>query len=165
MPGVCAILLIALPASVALPPATPLPFTIDLTVRAGKASKTAHAEILALGIKPGPRAVLDLKAGQAVAVHWTLRRGTGQAAVKNVLVHIFVVREQAVGQATVPALNKDVAVESALTMDFRPGEKTEGDVTFTPDGAGAYLLRLETIGAAAGAGGRECFAALDLNVR
>ena len=50
-------------------------------------------------------------------------------------------------------------------MDFEPDDRSHGDTTFQIDTPGTYLLRLETIGAAAGEGGREYFAALDLVVK
>ena len=55
--------------------------------------------------------------------------------------------------------------ETALTMDFQPKDQTKGELTFTLDQPGLYLLHLETIGAAVGAEGHEHFAALDLSVQ
>ena len=66
------------------------------------------------------------------------------------------------GQRAVPKLTKDVSAESALTMDFGPGEKAKGGLRFTIDRPGLYLMRLETIGAPEG---RECFSALDLVIK
>ena len=146
------------------PPAETPPFTIDLTAQAGKVSKTAHAEVAAVRVKPPARQVLEVKPGQQVHVRWKLKRAA-KTAIKGVLVHCFVVKEEAVGQAAVPKLNKGVAVESALTMDFKAGDQAEADLSFTPDGPGPYLLRLETIGAAAAGDAQETYAALDLVVR
>jgi hypothetical protein len=163
MVGGTALHLILLAALAGQLPAEAPPFAIDLTAEAGKTSKTAHAQLVTLGGKAPARPVLEVKAGQSVRVRWTLKR-TAKAAVKAVLVHGFVVKEEAIGQAAVPKLNKGVAVESALTMDFKAGDQAEGDLSFTPAGPGAYLLRLETIGAA-GTDGQETYAALDLLVR
>jgi hypothetical protein len=140
------------------------PFAIDLEVRAGKASKTAHAETAALGVKPKQRGVLEVKAGDRITVKWKLSNIDPKATFNDVTVHFFAVREEKAGQQTVPKLNKDVAAESALTMDFAPKDKTEGEMSFTIDKAGCYLLRLETIGAAKGTDGHEWFAALDVKV-
>lgn len=49
-------------------------------------------------------------------------------------------------------------------MDFRPKDRSEGELTFTVREAGCYLIRLELKGAA-GKGQPEPFAALDLLVR
>ena len=138
---------------------------IDLEAQCGKARQTAHAETVAIGVKPKARGVLEVKAGDPVTVTWTLRSTDAEATLTNVLVHGFVVQEEKVGQPTVPRLTKGVVVECALTTDFKPKGKTEGKLTFTIDKAGPYLLRLETIGAAAGPTGHEHFAALDLVVR
>ena len=75
------------------------------------------------------------------------------------------VNHRLVGQAALPDLNKDVAAESALTMDFKPKDKTEGELTFTIEAAGNYLLRLETVKTAVGDDGHEHFAALDIVVK
>ena len=64
-----------------------------------------------------------------------------------------------------PKLDKGVIAESALSMDFGPKDKSEGELSFTIDKPGCYLLRLETIGATAGPAGHEDFAALDVEVR
>jgi hypothetical protein len=142
------------------PPAPP--FAIELTATAGKTSKTAHAADFAPRKQDQVRPILEAKAGQPIVVRWTLTRGTGQSALKNVVVHFFVTPEEKVGQGT--KARKDNPVESALTMDFKAGGKAQGELHFSLDQPGAYLLRLETIGAG-DADGRESFAALDLVLR
>jgi len=139
-------------------------FAIDLEARAAGQSQTAHGEMLAVGIKTKPRAVLHLKAGERVKVKWTLTNSHAKDSFKNVLVHFFVVKEDQAGQQVVPKLGRGVVVESALTMDFGPGDKSGGDLSFTIDAPGAYLLRLETIGTAVEPEAHEHFAALDLVV-
>jgi hypothetical protein len=138
-------------------------FAIDLKVQGGKASQVVHAQP-ARGAKPKTRAVFKVKAGGRITVHWTLTRTDPKVAVKNVLVHFFVDREAKTGQRAVPRLVKGVVLESALTMDFNPKDKTQGEFQFTIRQSGSYLVRLETIGATA-KDGREHFAALDLEVR
>jgi hypothetical protein len=139
-------------------------FAIDLEARAGKESKTAHAETAALGTSAKPRPVLQVKAGERVNVKWTLRCTDAKETYKDVLVHFFAVKEEKAGQQAVPKLDRDVAAESALTMDFKPKDASDGELSFTVDRPGSYLLRLETIGAAVGLEGHEHFAALDLVV-
>jgi hypothetical protein len=138
---------------------------IDLEARSGKAKQTAHAQTLAIGVKPKVRGVLEVKAGEPITVTWTLRSTDSKATLQDVLVHAFVVQEEKVGQPVVPRLTRDVVVETGLTTDLKPKGKTEGKLTFTIEKAGAYLLRLETIGAAVGPMGHEHFAALDIVVR
>jgi hypothetical protein len=137
-------------------------FTIDLEAKSAANAQKAGTDTLAPGIKNHLRPVLDVNAGQPVKVQWTLTNRDARESFKNVLVHFFVVKEDQAGQQRVPELKKGVAVESALTMDFRPGERARGELTFTLNTPGVYLLRLETIGAAVGVDGHEHFAALDL---
>ncbi|HEX5269801.1 MAG TPA: hypothetical protein VFW33_04905 [Gemmataceae bacterium] len=141
------------------------PFAIDLTVRCGKASQTAHAESAARLAKPKERGVLKVKAGERITVRWQLAGTDRTATLKDVTVHFFAVKEEKAGQQSVPKLDKDVIAESALNMDFGPKDKNEGELSFTIDKAGCYLLRLETIGAIAGPAGHEDFAALDVEAR
>jgi hypothetical protein len=161
----CAVLVLILFATPAVRAADE--FAIALEARADKASKTAHAEVagLGLGTAAKPRPVLEVKAGQRVAVKWTLRCTDPKNTYKDVLVHFFAVKEEKAGQQAVPKLDKDVAAESALTMDFKPKDTADGELSLTIAQPGTYLLRLETIGAAVGLEGHEHFAALDLVVR
>ena len=140
-------------------------FAIDLEARADKASKAAHAEKVALGTTPKQRPVLEARAGQRVTVKWTLSSTDPKTTYKDVTVHFFAVKEEKAGQQTVPRLDKDVAVETALSMDFKPKDSNEGELSFPLDKPGVYLLRVETLDAAQGEDGREYFAALDLVVR
>ena len=55
-------------------------------------------------------------------------------------------------------------VDSALTMDFKTDDKTEGELSFTVPNPGQYLVRLE-LKNAGHKDGREPFAALELLVR
>jgi hypothetical protein len=148
----------------AAPESASVPFAIDLEVKAGKAAKTAHAQPVDAAAKPKPREVLETKAAETVTVKWTVRNPDAKQTLKDVRIHFFAVKAEKPGQETVPKLTKDVAAESALTMDFKPMDKTEAELTFKIEKAGCYLLRLETKGAA-GKDGKEQFAALDLVVR
>ena len=101
--------------------------------------------------------------GTPIRVQWSVRNTDKALTVKNVLVHFFVVKIDKADQQEVPKLTKNVVVESALTMDFKALDKTEGDLTFSVPNAGRYLLRLELKDAPKG--GRDPFAALELLVR
>jgi hypothetical protein len=140
-------------------------FAIDLTVLAGSEKVTVHAQVLEAGAKAQPRRVLHVKAGERIQVKWTLSNIHSKDSFKDVLVHFFAAREDIVGQKAVPKLGKDVAAETALTVDFAPGDRTQGELSFSIERAGPYLLRLETLGAAAGLRGHEYYAALDLVVQ
>jgi hypothetical protein len=135
-------------------------FAIELSARTAKqpAVEAVHASTSAK-----PRAVLQAPADTPVTVKWTVRN-RDDAIVKDVLVHFVVVRIDKPDQQEVPKLTKGVAAESALTMDFRPKDRTEGELTFTVREAGCYLIRLELKGAS-GKDEREPHTALDLLVR
>jgi hypothetical protein len=139
-------------------------FTIDLKVQSSKENKTANAETAVVNFKLKPRGTFKVKAGEKIRVQWTMKNVDAKEVFKNVLVHFFVVKLDKAGQAFLPKLDKNVAVESALLMDFRPKDQTQGDLTFVIAQPGAYLLRLETIGARIDFGGHEHYANLDLIV-
>jgi hypothetical protein len=149
---------------VLLPPVRADHFMIELKAQAGENTKTAKTDAAALGQKPKARGVLHTRAGQDITVKWTLTCTAKNGEFKDVTVHFFVVKEEKVGQLAVPKLEKDVAAESALTMDFKPKDKSDGELTFRIETPGNYLLRLETLNAA-GAEGHEHFAALDVVVK
>ena len=148
-------------------------FAIDLEVKTPKGNQTVHAQISALGQKPipalgekpKPRAALEVKAGDKITVKWTLRSTAAKETAKDVLVHFYAVKINKLGEPPPSKLDEDVVTETALTMDFKPKDKTEGELRLQIDKPGFYLLRLETIGAAVGLEGHEHFAALDLIVQ
>ncbi|HLN28030.1 MAG TPA: hypothetical protein VK395_09805 [Gemmataceae bacterium] len=140
-------------------------FAIDLEVKSSKETKIAHAEVADLAAKPKPRLVLAGEVGKPVRVHWTIMSTAKTGETKNVTVHFFAVRQAQVGQAAIPKLDKDVAAESALVMDFQPKDKARGEIEFQIDKPGAYLVRLETMGAANETDNHEHFAALDLLIK
>ena len=141
------------------------PFTIDLEVHSGKASKTAHAESAAPDAKPAPRGVLEIKAGDRVTVQWKLSGADPKAKLEDVTIHFYAVKEEKPGQPAAAKLTKGVVAETALTMDFGAEAKNESELTFTIAKPGSYLFRLETIGAAMGLDGHEDFSAIDVTAR
>jgi hypothetical protein len=138
-------------------------FTIDLKAQAGKKPETAEAKYPLPDMKASPRAVLETVVDAPIGVKWNVRN-TDKATMKDVLVHFFVVKIDKADQQEVPKLTKGVVVESALTMDFKAQDKTEGEMRFTVPNPGRYLLRLE-LKNAGNKDGREPFAALELLVR
>ncbi|MFO0964096.1 MAG: hypothetical protein U0793_00730 [Gemmataceae bacterium] len=138
-------------------------FAVELKVETNGAAKTATGETLAPGVKAKDRAVVVGKAGAKVTVHWTLTN-VSKAAAKNVVVHFFCVKEEMLNQPRVPKLTEDVVAESAVSVDFNPKDRTKGELTFVIDREGAYLIKVETIGAAGGTEDHEHFAQLDLSI-
>jgi len=140
-------------------------FAIELEIKGPKVSHTARTETSGLGVKPKPRAVLEVQAGDQVTVKWTLTSTASKETLKDVLVHFYAVKIAKAGDPPPPKLDKDVLLETALTMDFKPKDKSQGELTLKPEKPGVYLLRLETIAAAAGGEDHEHFATLDLVAR
>lgn len=137
-------------------------FTVDLVARTAREPKNAEARFP--DAKPQARAILTAAPDTPVTVKWTVRNVDKAATAKDVLVHFVVVKQDKPDQQEVPKLTRDVIVESALTMDFKSQNKNTGEITFTVNQAGCYLIRLELKGAA-DKDGREPFAALDLLTR
>jgi len=137
-------------------------FTVELKIQAGKEAETIQGESEAVGVKPRPRKVMYVKTGTPLHVSWSLTNTSKDVVCKNVLVHFFAAREEKLGQFAPPKLDKKVPAETALVLDFNPGETARGGLTFTIDQPGFYLLRVETQRAAQGPEGHEHFAALDL---
>jgi hypothetical protein len=140
------------------------PFNIDLQAHAADVPKAVAAVHPLADSSSRSRVLLTANVDRPITVKWTLRNADKSATVKDVLVHFFVVKQEKPNQEEVPKLTKNVLVESALKMDFKPQDRTEGEITFTVAQPGCYLIRLELKGAV-GKGEREPFAALDLLVR
>jgi hypothetical protein len=139
--------------------------SLELSVQASTKTKAAEADISAIGAKPKARGILEVGSGKTLTVKYSVTSIAKNGMAKDVVIHFFVVKIDKVGQTAVPKLDKDVAAESALTMDFKPKDTAKGEMSFTIEKPGVYLLRLETIGAAQGVDGHEHFAALDVVVK
>jgi hypothetical protein len=146
-------------------PARGQSFTFDLELKSGTTVKAVKRPPNTATNKIQAREVLKVSKSRPIVVTWTVTSRARTGTATDVLVHFFVVREEKAGQLPVPKLDKDVVIESALTMDFKPGEKSNGSLTFGIKIPGTYLLRLEALGSAAGMDGKDSFAALDLVVQ
>ena len=141
------------------------PFAIDLEVRCGKASQTAQAESAAPDAKPSERGLLEVNAGDKITVHWKLHGADAMAKIEDVTIHFVAVKEEQPNQPAPHKLVKGVVAESALIMDVGPKEINESQLSFNIDKPGYYLIRVETLDAAAGGASHDDFAAIDVKVR
>ena len=96
------------------------PFVIDLEVRCGKASKTAHVESAALDAKPKERPLLEVKAGDRITARWKLSGGDAKAKIEDVTVHFVAVKEDQANQPPPHKLVKNVVAESCPHHGRRP---------------------------------------------
>ena len=110
------------------------------------------------------RPVFHAAVSEALTLRW---KCSSQAAklFENVLVHVYVAREEKLDQDDPPDLKPDrVALESAITMDFKAGDSAHASLTFRVDKPGIYLVRVEAQGVAESLP-LEPFAALDMEVK
>jgi hypothetical protein len=136
----------------------------EAEVRCENVKRACSTGVSGPNTKLGPRATLEVPLGKAITVNWKVTHTAG-GPLKDVVIHFFVVKEEKAGQAAIPKLDRDVIAESALTMDFKPGDKQTAELVMQMDVRGTYLLRIESIGAAVGIGEHEDFAVLDLIVK
>jgi hypothetical protein len=134
---------------------------ISIEVKAGQQRiKTTHTEIQPSSKKPQTRPVCTVKPQENFVVSWKATNVSKRDTFKDVLIHCVVVAEKEIGQTTMPPL-KDPVQESALTMDFKPGNSASGKFSLTIAEPGTYLLRVETR-EMLNTHGHDHYAALDL---
>ncbi len=134
-------------------------FTVELQASSRSQRQTARSSQAA-----GARPVLPAGAGEAIRVQWFASNAEKGPAISDVTLHVFLEKENAIGQAAVPKPSAQAPYESALVMDFEPGARSTGDFSLQAPEAGNYLLRVETIGASKKLG-REYFAAMDVKIQ
>jgi hypothetical protein len=136
-------------------------FVIELSARADGSqrpvvSRSAEpATPTRLTVSALPRRKLEIK--------WSVATASGVRAVPDVTVHVFLERASAAGAANAPKASPNALYDSAVGVDFAPGSRSAGQIAIEVPDAGDYVLRVETIVAAATVG-REQAAALDLKV-
>ena len=136
-------------------------FEISLQVKsATQRVSTKSTEEQPSPTKPHPRPVFTTESKETLLVSWTATNNAKQATFQDVLIHCLVVAEKEPGQAGLPNL-KDAVQESALTMDFKPGDSATGEFSLVIDEPGTYLVRVETQNML-DKYGHEHYAALDL---
>lgn len=117
---------------------------ITLDVSASGDQKTAFVDQTPPASGKNPRPVIKAKVGEAIKVQFMLTNVYPHKTLENVVVHFFVAREAKIGQKDLPDLNREVVIESAFEMDFKPGAKAGTKNTVRISEPGAYLVRVET---------------------
>jgi hypothetical protein len=137
------------------------PFVIELSARADGSARPVvsrsadSATPTRLTVPALPRRKLEIK--------WSVATASGAKAVPDVTVHVFLERASAAGAANAPKASANALYDSAVGVDFIAGSRSTGQISIEVPDAGDYVLRVETIGAAAKVG-REQAAAIDLKV-
>jgi hypothetical protein len=140
-------------------------FEIRVTAKSdGRETQTDRTNESPSQKRTPPRSVMEVDRNADVLLSWHAENTGKSDAFEDVLVHFFVVEERRTGQIQIPKLSTGVVYEGAITMDFRPRDKADWQMTLRIPDAGSYLVRVETIGMAP-KHGHEHFAAMDLVVK
>jgi hypothetical protein len=119
---------------------------IELEVSTKVAKETAFVDQTPPESGKNPRPVIKMKAGEPVKIQYMLTNIYPHKTLENVVVHFYVARQAKAGQKEMPSLTdeKNIVIETAFEMDFKPGAKAGARTTFKIDTPGAYLVRIET---------------------
>lgn len=101
-------------------------------------------------------ATLALKTGDSLNVQWSVLNPDKGGSIPDVTLHLSLNRNA--------KSDADTIYESAFVMDFEPGSKGSAELLIQVPSAGSYVLKIETIGAAAKLG-REYSATIDVKVQ
>jgi hypothetical protein len=138
-------------------------YELSLEIADGKEKQMTSRRPAETGKPAEKRVMMEARTDAQFTAAWKVKR-TGKDEAKDVLVHFYVVRIGRPGEAPPPLEPKRVVLESALTMDFPPGESTGAALKFRVDEPGVYLVRIETR-PNADETGHEDFAAMDLVIK
>ena len=134
-------------------------FTIEVGAHAPEGQQKADS-----GAKGTAAAPLAAKPGDRLILQWAATNPQRGTLLPNVTLHVVLDRQGGSGKTDNRQSAAPAVYESAWVMDFDAGSKTSGEVLIQAPGSGDYLLRVETIGAAARLG-REKRAIISLRVR
>lgn len=117
-------------------------FDARLEVSRGRNQETAGSQPSGPRNPLSKRASLSGTTAEPFTAKWKITR-SGKDEAKEVLVVFYVVKIDRPGQAA-PQEPNDPVVQSALTMDFPPGDSASATQPFRIDQPGVYLVRIET---------------------
>jgi hypothetical protein len=108
-----------------------------------------------------PRPLFKAKANDPLVLQFILTNTYPHGVNKGVVVRYYVVREDKIGQKTLPDLKQDMVTQGRCHLNFRPKSRVGARVAFTVPTPGVYLLRVDTLNTN---GDHEHFSAIDLQV-
>ena len=112
-----------------------------------------------------PRPVLNIAAGGSVKVGWRIRSSSPHGTMKNVTLHLFVVKQSKSGQKPVPdPAGQSGLFDSSFTTDLKFGAISTGSLKLRLTDQGSYLVRIQSEGTHEEAG-HEHFTAVDVEVQ
>ncbi|HVS37055.1 MAG TPA: hypothetical protein VMS17_15955 [Gemmataceae bacterium] len=120
---------------------------------------TADTEPPAGGFNERP--VAKVQAGEPLVLQFVLTNKYPHGVLKDVTVRYYVVREDKLGQKSLPDLSKATVTEGKFTQNFKPDCRVGSRVAFKITEPGFYLLRVETLNTDSD---HEHFSAIDIQV-
>jgi hypothetical protein len=109
-----------------------------------------------------PRPVLKAHAGDPITVQFTMTNVFPHRTVKDAEIHYYLVKENEIGQKSVPDTSRGVATEGTFNLDLKPKGRIGARFKLVIDEPGAYLLRVESLGTQ---NTHEHFSAIDLQIQ
>jgi hypothetical protein len=137
-------------------------FNIELlaaTPDGAKESSYADESPPAMGVNPRP--VLRVRAGQTITVQFIMTNVYPHGVIPNAGIRYYVVKETALGQRTMPALDGNVVAQGTFDLDLKPKARIGGRMRVAVSQPGIYLLRVESLRTQ---NTHEHFSAIDLQV-
>jgi hypothetical protein len=117
---------------------------LDLTVEGRPAPARAGTDTSPPAGGTKPRPVVKLRRDEPVRLRWSMRNTDRDRKLENLLVHLFVVRQEKPGQKEVPDPRQGAIWESAFATALDPGKGTNGALEVPIDEPGIYLVRIES---------------------
>ncbi len=137
-------------------------FNIELVAAADGARQTSYADQSPPAMGVNPRPVLQARAGQPITVQFIMTNGYPHGTIRQAGVRYYVVREAALAQRTLPALDGSVVTQGAFDLDLKPKGRIGARMRIVIPRPGIYLLRVESLRTQ---NTHEHFSAIDLQVR
>jgi hypothetical protein len=138
-------------------------FDIDLVVRTSQGQAEASWDTAPPEGGLNRRESVTAKVGEEILLEWRMRSEFPHGTMKNVVVRLFVAREQEIGQTELPAADAPHVLDNSFTADYLPHHTGRGHVRFRVMEPGNYLVRLESE-TTIQEHGHEHFGAVDLKV-
>jgi hypothetical protein len=140
-------------------PTQPLPTSTSLTVRT--AAGEARATVLPGQPSPDPRPLAETKAGVKPQIRWAVRNLDPKRAVRNLVVHFLVTREERAGEPIPASPRQGSLLDSVLGTDLSARQGTTGNYNTAIYEPGVYLVEVELLDPQ---GNRRQYCAIDLKV-
>ena len=107
--------------------------------------------------------MVEAVAGEDISLEWRMRSEFPHGIMRNVVVRLFVAKEEEIGQKKTPDYNGPTVLNNTVTADFLSHHTARGLLHFRVSEPGSYLVRIESE-ATIKEHGHEHFGAIDLKV-